>query len=149
MRSRRVGLTILLAVLATGGLLGVACGSSSNDNTPTPQKTAPPAATSTKAAGTTTAPQATAAGTAAAQGTSVTIKDFQFTPAAVTIKVGGAVTWTNDGPSTHDVTADDGSITSGSLATGKTYSHTFDTAGTFAYHCGIHPNMKAQVVVQP
>ena len=36
--------------------------------------------------------------------------------------------------------------TSGSLATGKTYSHTFDTAGTFAYHCGIHPTMKAQVV---
>ena len=161
MRSRRVGLTILLAVLATGGLVGVACGGSSNNNTPTPQKTAAPAATATKAAGATTAPtkaatsattaaagSPTAAGTAAASA-SVTIKDLQFTPAAVTIKVGGAVTWTNDGPSTHDVTADDGSITSGSLATGKTYSHTFDTAGTFAYHCGIHPDMKAQVVVQP
>ena len=157
MRSRRVGLTILLAVLVAGGLFGVACGSSSNNNTPTP-----PAATSTKAAGATTAPtkaatsaataaagSPTAAGTTAAQATSVTIKDFQFTPATVTIKVGGAVTWTNDGPSTHDVTADDGSFKSGSLATGKTYTRTFDTAGTFDYHCGIHPTMKAQVVVQP
>jgi len=156
MRSRRVGLTVLLAVLVAGGLFGAACGSSSNNNTPTP-----PAATSTKAAGATTAPtkaatsattaaagSPTAAGTAAAS-TSVTIKDFQFTPATVTIKVGGAVTWTNDGPSTHDVTADDGSFKSGSLATGKTYTRTFDTAGTFDYHCGIHPTMKAQVVVQP
>jgi plastocyanin len=135
----------------------VACGSSSNSNTPTPQK---PAATSTKAAGATTAPtkaatsattaaagSPTAAGTAAA-GASVTIKDFQFTPSTVTIKVGATVTWTNDGPSTHTVTADDGSFESGNLAQGKTYTRTFDTAGTYAYHCAIHPNMKAQVVVQ-
>jgi plastocyanin len=147
MRSRRVGLTVLLAVLVTVGLVGVACGGSSSSNTPTPQKTAQPAAT--KASGTTAAAGSpTAAGTAAAQGTSVTIKDFQFTPSTVTIKVGGTVTWTNDGPSTHDVTADDNSFKSGSLAQGKTYTRTFDTAGTFSYHCGIHPNMKAQVVVQ-
>jgi plastocyanin len=166
MRSRRVGLTILLAVLAAGGLLGAACGGSSNNATATPPKTAQPAATSTKAAAATTAPQATsteaagatavsqgsptAAGTAAVvQMASVTIKDYQFTPDTVTITVGGAVVWLNSGPSTHDVTADDGSFKSGSLAQGSVYSHMFDTAGTFDYHCGIHPNMKAQVVVEP
>ncbi|MGD0765258.1 MAG: cupredoxin family copper-binding protein [Dehalococcoidia bacterium] len=151
MRSGRAGLTVLLVALIAGGLFGAACGSSSNSATATPQKTAQPAATSTKAAGTTTAPQgtSTAAGTATAQGTSVTISDYQFTPGAVTIKVGDTVTWTNDGPSTHTVTADDGSFDSGNLSQGKTYSHTFNTAGTVDYHCSIHPNMKAQVIVQP
>lgn len=163
MRSRRVGLTILLALLAAGGLLGAACGGSSNNATATPQKTAPPAATSTKAAGATTAPTkaATSATTAAAgsptvagtpavvQLASVTIEDYQFSPATVTLKPGSTVIWLNSGPSTHDVTADDGSFESGSLAQGKTYSRTFNTAGTFAYHCGIHPNMKAQIVIEP
>ena len=163
MRSRRVGLIVLLAVLVAGGLVGAACGGSSNNATATPQKTAQPAATSTKAAGATTAPtkaatsattaaagSPTAAGTAAAfQMASVTIEDFQFSPGTVTIKVGGAVIWLNNGPSTHDVTADDGSFKSGSLAKGIIYTHTFDTAGTFDYHCGIHPSMKAQVVVEP
>jgi plastocyanin len=79
---------------------------------------------------------------------SVTIKDFEFTPATVTIKVGGTVTWTNNGPSTHTVNADDGSFDSGSLSQGKTFSHTFQTAGTFSYHCSPHPFMKANVVVE-
>jgi amicyanin len=78
----------------------------------------------------------------------VTIKDFEFTPATVTIKVGGTVTWTNNGPTTHSVTADDGSFDSGNLSQGKTFSHTFQTAGTFSYHCSPHPFMKANVVVE-
>ena len=78
----------------------------------------------------------------------MTISDFQFSPASVTVNVGGTVTWTNNGPSTHTVTADDGSFDSGNLNAGKTFSHTFQTAGTFSYHCTIHPFMKAEVVVQ-
>jgi amicyanin len=78
----------------------------------------------------------------------VTIKDFEFTPSTLTIKVGDAVTWTNNGPSTHTVTADDGSFESGNLSKGKTFSHTFNAAGTFSYHCGPHPFMTAKVIVQ-
>jgi plastocyanin len=78
----------------------------------------------------------------------VTIKDFEFTPASVTVKLGDTVMWTNDGPSTHTVTADDGSFESGDLSAGKTFSHTFQTAGTFTYHCSIHPFMTAEVIVQ-
>jgi plastocyanin len=146
MRSGRatLGLGILVVVLI-GGLFSTACGSSSSSSTPTPGGTkAPAAATATKA------PQGTtpgATGTATAQA-SVAIADFQFTPPSVTVKVGGTVTWTNNGPSTHTVTADDGSFDSGNLNAGKTFSHTFQTAGTFSYHCTVHPFMKAEVVVQ-
>jgi plastocyanin len=47
------------------------------------------------------------------------------------------------------VTADDASFTSDTIAGGATFSHTFDTAGTFAYHCTIHSQMKATVTVTP
>ena len=86
--------------------------------------------------------------TAQAQQASVNIKDFEFVPSKVTIKVGGTVTWTNGGPSVHTVTADDGSFDSGQLQKGKTFSRTFESTGTFSYHCSIHPSMKAQVVVE-
>ncbi len=87
-------------------------------------------------------------GTPQAQQASVKIQDFEFAPSKVTIKVGGTVTWTNDGPSAHTVTADDGSFDSGQLQKGKTFSQTFDSTGTFSYHCSIHPSMKAQVIVE-
>jgi plastocyanin len=156
----RIGLVVLLFALLAGSLSAIACGSSKKSATPTPGMTTAPAATATKAsqATATKAPQVTgtAAATvaptstpgAAAKSASVTIKDLEFTPATVTIAVGGTVTWTNNGPSTHTVTADDGSFDSGNLSQGKTFSHTFQTAGTFAYHCSIHPFMTATVIVQ-
>jgi plastocyanin len=85
---------------------------------------------------------------AAAQGAaSVSIVDFAFDPGSVTVDVGGTVTWTNQGPSAHTATADDGSFDSGTLDAGGTFSFTFNTAGTFSYHCAIHPNMVGTVVV--
>ena len=87
-------------------------------------------------------------GTPPTQQASVQIKDFEFAPSKVTIKVGGTITWTNEGASAHTVTADDGSFDSGQLQKGKTFSRTFDSTGTFSYHCSIHSSMKAQVVVE-
>ncbi len=78
----------------------------------------------------------------------VTISDFAFTPASITIARGSSVTWTNSGPSTHTVTAGDGSFDSGNLPAGGKFTHTFSTTGTFAYHCAIHPQMTGSVVVQ-
>lgn len=61
-----------------------------------------------------------------------------------------AVTWTNKDTATHTVVWADGSPGSGSLTNGDgPYSRTLDTAGTFAYVCGIHPAMKGTVVVEP
>jgi plastocyanin len=48
---------------------------------------------------------------------------------------------------THTVTADDGSFDSGNLSPDKTFSHTFDQAGTFKYHCSLHASMIVTVVV--
>jgi len=78
----------------------------------------------------------------------VSIVDFAFKPDAVTVKAGTTVTWTNHGR-THTVTADAGSFDSGHISSGGTFSMTFKKAGTYAYHCSIHPSMVAQVVVTP
>jgi len=83
----------------------------------------------------------------AANDTSVTISDFKFTPASITIHVGDTVTWTNNGPSAHTATANDGSFNTGVLQKGHSASQTFTTAGTFTYICQIHPFMHGTIVV--
>lgn len=82
-------------------------------------------------------------------GTAVEIKDFAFSPATLTVKVGDTVTWTNQDSVGHSATSDDGSFDTGVLAQGESNTVTFTEAGTFNYHCTPHPNMKATVVVQP
>src|SRR5438105_3189505 len=74
----------------------------------------------------------------AAETKNVTIKDFAFDPKTISVNVGDTITWTNQGPSPHTVTADDGSFDAGNLDKGATFSHTFDKAGTFAYYCKYH-----------
>jgi plastocyanin len=77
---------------------------------------------------------------------SINIKGFAFQPADVTIKAGSEVTWINDDSATHTVVGN--GFESGNLATGQTYKHTFDAAGVYSYHCGIHPNMQGKITVQ-
>ena len=64
---------------------------------------------------------------------------FSFTPAELNISVGDTVTW--QFKSTHTTTSDSSSSEawdSGTKGDGATFTHTFDTAGTFAYHCALH-----------
>nr|MBA3263744.1 cupredoxin domain-containing protein [Thermoleophilaceae bacterium] len=84
----------------------------------------------------------------AAASTGVTISDFQFSPSSVTVNVGDTVTWTNDGPTPHSATANDGSFDTGIMDAGQSGAHTFNQAGTFSYICTPHPNMQGTVVVQ-
>ena len=79
---------------------------------------------------------------------SVELANFAMNPEEVTIKQGGKVTWTNKDSVEHTVTADKGEFESGQLSEGQTFSRTFDTAGTFAYHCTPHPSMTGTVVVK-
>jgi plastocyanin len=60
-----------------------------------------------------------------------------FEPETLEIQVGTTVTWTNTGNLIHTVTAEDGSF-DGDLMAGQTFSHTFDTPGTYEYYCGPH-----------
>jgi amicyanin len=101
-----------------------------------PSTTAAPAATSSP-----TGPAAPVAGNA------VTIENFKFDPASVTVPVGSTVTWTNKDEEPHTVAAKDGSFHSSSLDTKGTYSFTFTKPGTYDYICSIHPFMTGTVVV--
>ncbi len=78
----------------------------------------------------------------------VTLSGFAFSPATVTVPVGSTVIWTNKDSTTHTVTSDGGVFASGNLAVGDTFSHTFNQAGTFQYHCQIHPSMTGKIIVQ-
>ena len=79
----------------------------------------------------------------------INIKDFAFDPPTLTVKSGTTVTWTNQDSTPHTVTSDSGGeIASETLSKGQTYSHTFNTAGAFTYHCGVHPSMKGTIIVQ-
>jgi plastocyanin len=83
---------------------------------------------------------------AAAPGT-VAIAGFAFDAPTITVATGATVTWTNADGFAHSVVARDDAFESTNIATGESYTHTFDTAGTYPYICGIHPSMAGTVVV--
>ncbi|HCM28555.1 MAG TPA: amidase [Treponema sp.] len=82
-------------------------------------------------------------------GDEVTIRDNSFSPGAITATTGTIVTWTHSGFSTHNVTSDSGSpsFSSGNLGNGDTFTVTFASAGTWDYHCTIHPGMTGSITV--
>lgn len=81
--------------------------------------------------------------------TEVRIEDFAFVPANIIVDVGTAVTWTNYDSVGHTVTSDDGNeLDSTLLGKNKSFSHTFDTPGVYAYHCAPHPYMRGLVTVR-
>ena len=71
-----------------------------------------------------------------------------YMPNPVTITAGSTVSWTNNDSITHTSTSDNGVFDSGNIAPGAKFTFTFNTRGTFAYHCTLHPGMVASVVVQ-
>jgi plastocyanin len=77
----------------------------------------------------------------------VTIQNFDYNPLAVTIRVGGQVTWNNLDDEPHAVTSVDSKFRSGALDTGASFTFRFTHAGVYRYVCGIHPQMTASVTV--
>lgn len=92
--------------------------------------------------------QASPTSTASEVKNSVQISNFSFSPASLTVKVGDTVTWTNQDSMGHSATADDKSFDTGVLDQGKSGTITFSKAGTFTYHCSVHPSMKGTIIVQ-
>jgi plastocyanin len=80
---------------------------------------------------------------------SVTISDFKFAPASVTVKHGAKITVTNHDSTAHTATANDGNtFDTGTLDPGSSRTFTVDKPGSYAYHCNIHSFMKGTIVVQ-
>lgn len=79
---------------------------------------------------------------------SIDIRSLRFAKRKVEVDAGTTVLWRNRDPLSHTVTSDDGQFDSGEIAPDASWSHTFTTPGTFSYHCGPHPEMKATVVVR-
>jgi plastocyanin len=77
----------------------------------------------------------------------VTIAQFAFGPAELSVPVGATVTWANSDPTQHTATGD--GFDTGPIDEGAAATVTFDEAGTYAYFCAIHPTMEGRVVVGP
>jgi plastocyanin len=121
-----------LSVVAAAALLA-ACGSGSGGGGATASAPAP---TSTP-------------GSASASASAITIKDFKFAPATLTVRPGARIAVTNEDSAPHTVTADDGhSFDTGTLQQGSSKTITAPSTGSFAFHCTVHPFMKGQLVVK-
>ncbi len=81
-------------------------------------------------------------------GPAVSIENFAFDPPTLTVPTGTTVTWTNRDEEPHNVVSEDGAFRSPGMDAQGTFSYQFAKAGTYQYVCGIHPFMKATVVVQ-
>jgi plastocyanin len=127
-RRPTVAVALALAAVLVIAVFAAGCGGSGSSST-------------TAGVGTTTAGSA-------GGGAEVVMKNLAFDPASVTIKVGETVKWTNQDSATHTVVADNGEFQSDNLAQGGTYTFTFSKAGTYPFHCSIHPSMKGTVIVQ-
>jgi plastocyanin len=86
----------------------------------------------------------------AAEVPTVQIENYQFSPSTLTVSVGTNVTWVNRDTDVHTVAADDTPQTfkSAGLDTDDKFSFTFNKAGTYPYHCALHPHMMGKIIVQ-
>jgi plastocyanin len=91
----------------------------------------------------------------ASSGASATITatgSFTFSPSTATITAGQKVCWVNNSGIAHAVTSDNAAFTGGSLPNGSTVVVTFPTAGSYPFHCSVHPpptyNMTGTITVQ-
>lgn len=76
---------------------------------------------------------------------SVSIVDFAYAPAAITVSIGSTIEWVNTGVFTHTTTSDVDVWNSGDLGPGGTFSFTFTSPGVYLYHCAIHLGMTGKV----
>jgi plastocyanin len=83
-----------------------------------------------------------------AGGIVITIENFDFVPAEVTISPGTRVTWVNRDDAPHTATSYENKFNSGGLDTGDKFSFVFENAGDYSYFCLLHPHMKAVIKVR-
>lgn len=139
---------VLLPLVVVAAFAVAACSNSGSSAAPTSagggDASAPPAASAGGGGG-----AACAAGEAGATAdVTVEIKDFAFSPEPVSASVGQSISWTNGDSAPHTATLDDGSCDTGNINQGATAVLVFNEAGSYPYHCNVHPNMKGTIEVQ-
>lgn len=91
---------------------------------------------------------ASAANTAQTSATKqVEVVNFAFKPGTLTVAKGTTVEFENGSGTTHTATRNGGGFDK-RIGPGKTIAVRFQSRGSFAYHCKIHPTMKGKIVVQ-
>ncbi len=128
----------VMALATIAGLLLAACG---GGTATAPAPTATPTAT--------TAPTATPTPTVVMVKIVEKNEKYSFDPASLSIKMGTQVEWLNTTDAPHTVTSDTGGTfaSPSNITQNQNFKFTFTTAGTFPYHCNIHPYMKATITV--
>jgi plastocyanin len=131
-RYRHLLWTMALVVVAGGTLLLAACGSTSSTN-----------------AGVSVPTATISSDSATFQVDIVGVSgSYYFSPATLTIPKGAAVIWTNMSNAPHPVNSDTNAFSSpGNLLQSDTFQMVFTSAGTYPYHCGLHPYMKGTITV--
>ena len=135
--NKKIVITIVAVLVIAAVILGLSKGSNDNSNSQGGSQNKPSQQTSSQS------------NNPAIESNSVTINNFAFSPSNITVKKGETVTWTNKDTVPHTVIENDSQPgpSSNTLNSGEKYSFTFTAAGTFQYHCSIHPDMKGTVVV--
>ena len=129
---------IPLLLLALVALAAAGCGSSNNSSS----------SSSSSAPATTTSSSSTSGGTAAPSGgktVTIDMKNIQFSPKTVSVKVGTTVKWVNQDSVPHNVTG--GPLHSPTFSKGGTFTYKATKAGKISYVCTIHPGMTATLNV--
>ena len=80
----------------------------------------------------------------------VEMKNIAFNPNHIEIFVGQTVKWMNKDSVEHQIysNSNDNEIKSYRMGAGENFTYTFRKAGTYDYHCTIHPSMKGTVIVK-
>jgi plastocyanin len=90
--------------------------------------------------------QSDSSSAAPAAANTVSMSQIKFNPGTLTVAKGSEVTWENKDVAPHDVTADDPKISSGTIASGKTFRLVVQEP--FDYRCTIHPGMNGKIVLE-
>ena len=133
----------LVTIAAGAVLLLAACSSGGATTAPT---SAPSAEASVEASA--DAPAAAACTKSSAAGeVAVAIEGFAFSPADISAAVGQTITFTNNDSAPHTATLDDGTCTTPNINNAGSDGLTFNAAGTYPFHCNVHPDMKGTITV--
>jgi amicyanin len=139
--------TIIIVIVALGAAVGIVATNKRSSKQPVTDTT-----TTTQTMESHGTPTTKQESTEVTSTDKVVIVDSAFSPKTIKVKKGTTVTWTNQDSIAHDVKPDKdyGDAFVGSndlLEKGESYSFTFNTTGTYDYHCTPHPFMKASVEV--